>query len=180
MSENMRSEAQEELPRFPCKQIEYTKTVGRLLPTILGEIFAELGFKVKVNPQQENGVDIEVFLGDNLVLVAEILNWSIASRLTNRRKGNIITNLNEYNCNKVLIHTVPLSNLHALRENGIDLMEIGYQLLPETYYDFFLTKGQVESRNIDSDLIRSDIRGKVLDYINNHLFAHKFFQFLVD
>lgn len=180
MSENIRSDAQEELPRFPCKQEEYTKTVGRLLPAILGEIFAELGFKVRVNHQQSNGVDTEVFLGDNLILVAEILNWSIRSRLTNKRKGNIITNLNEYDCNKVLIYTVPLSNLDGLRENEIYLMQIGYQILPEKYYEFFITKGQIERRNIDSNLIRSDIRGKILDYINNHFFAHKYLQFLVD
>lgn len=179
MSENIRSEAQEELPRFPCKQEEYTKTVGKLLPKILGEILTGLGFNVKVNPQQQNGVDMEVFLDNNLVLVAEILNWSIASRLTNKRKGNIITNLNEFNCNKVLICTVPLSNLDGLRENGIYLMEIGYQLLPETYYDFFLTKEQVERRNIDSDLIRSDIRAKFLKYIDNSLLGHRYLRFLV-
>ena len=119
MSENTKNETQEERPRFPCKQEEYTKTVGKLLPTILGEIFTELGFQAKVNPQQANGVDLEVFLGDHLVLVAEILNWSIASRLTDKRKDNIIRNLNEFNCNKVLIYTVPLSNLNGLGENEI-------------------------------------------------------------
>lgn len=179
MSENIRNEAQEELPRFPCKQEEYTKTVGKLLPTILGEVLTELGFRVKVNPQQTNGVDLEVLLGDNLIIVAEVLNWSIASRLTHKRRGNIIRNLNEYNCNKLLIHTVPLSNLNGLRENGIHLLEIGYQILPETYYNFFQAKDQVEKRTIDSDSTRRNIRAKILKYIDNSLFAHRYLQFLV-
>lgn len=179
MSENRRANAQRRHGRFPCEQLKYTKTVGKLLPTILEEIFTELGFRVKVNPQQANGVDLEVFLEDNLVLVAEVLNWSIASRLTNKRKGNIIKNLNEFNCNKVLIHTVPLSNLDGLKENGIHTLEIGYQVLPETYYSFFLTKGQVVKRKIDSELTRRNIRAKILVYVNNHLFAHKYLKLIM-
>lgn len=179
MSENIRNDAQKEHRRFPCKQLKYTKNVGKFLPTILEAIFTELGFRVKVNPQQANGVDLELFLGDNLVLVAEVLNWSIASRLTNKRKGNIIRNLNEFNCNKVLIHTVPLSNLNGLKENGIHILEIGNQVLPETYYNFFLTKRQVERRNIDSDSTRRNIRAKILDYLNNHLLAHKYLKLIM-
>lgn len=173
MSENSGSEAQEELQRFPCKQETYTKTVGKLLPTILAEILTELGLKVKLNPQQANGVDLEAFLEDNRILVAEILNWSIKSRLTNKRKDSIIRNLNEFNCNKVLICTVPLSNLNGLEENGIDLIEIGYQILPETYYKFFLAKKQVEKRTIDSDSTRRYIRARILKYIEERLLGHR-------
>ena len=179
MSENVRFLSGRNRCRFPCEQGEYTKTVGWLLPTILGEIFSELGFKAKVNDQQTNGVDLEVFFGDNLILVAEILNWSIKSRLTDKRKGCIIRNLNEFNCSKLLIHTVPLSNLHGVRENGIDILEIGYQILPETYYDFFLARGQVIRRKIECDSTRREIKSKILDYVNNNLFAHKYLKFLI-
>ena len=173
MSENIESEAQEELPRFPCKQETYTKTVGKLLPTILGEILTELGLKVKVNHQQANGVDLEAFLGDTRLIVAEILNWSIKSRLTDKRKSSIIRNLNEFHCNKVLIYTVPLSNLEGLEENRIRLIEIGYQILPETYYKFFLAKKQVEKRTIDSDSTRRHIRAKILQYIEDCSRGHR-------
>lgn len=173
MSENIESEAQEELPRFPCKQETYTKTVGRLLPTILGEILTELGLKVKVNHQQANGVDLEAFLGDTRLIVAEILNWSIKSRLTEKRKSSIIRNLNEFSCNKVLICTVPLSNLEGLEENRIGLIEIGYQILPETYYKFFLAKKQVEKRTIDSASPRRHIRAKILQYIEDCFRGHR-------
>ena len=179
MSENIRNDAQVEHLRFPCEQNEYTKTVGKLLPTILEKIFTELGFKVKVNPQQANGVDLEVFLGNNLILVAEVLNWSIASRLTDKRKSSYIRNLNEFDCNKMLIYTVPLSNLDGFKTNGIYLLEIGYQILPETYYNFFQAKGQVERRRIDSESARKNIRAKILDYLNNNLFAHKYLKLIV-
>jgi len=165
--------------RFPCEQREYMKTVGWLLPNILGELFAELGFKAKVNLQQTNGVDLEVFFGNNLILVAEILNWSISSRLYNRRRGCIIRNLNEFDCKRLLIHTVPLSNLNGVRESGIDILEIGYQILPRTFYDFYLARNQIIRRKIDCDSTRIEIKSKILDYINNHLFAHKYLKFLL-
>ena len=159
--------------------MEYVKTVGELLLTILSEILTELGFRVIVPSQRANGVDMKIFLRDNLIAVAEVLNWSIGSRLTDIRKNNIIRNLNEYNCNKLFIHTVPLSNLEGITESEIYLLQIEYQVLPEPYYNFFLTKRQVERRNIDSDLTRSNIRAKILDYIDNYLFGHKYFKFLI-
>lgn len=179
MSENVSYYSGRNRCRFPCEQNEYTKTVGWLLPTILGDIFTELGFGVNVNPQQANGVDLEVFLGDNLILAIEVLNWSIGSRLTDKRRNNIIENLSEYNCNKLLIHTIPLTNLYGVRENGIDILEIGYQILPKTYYDFFLTRGQVIRRKIECDSTRREIKSKILDYVNNQLFAHKYLKFLM-
>ena len=179
MSENVSYYSGRNHRRFPCDQSEYVKTVGWLLPTILEEIFTELGFKVTVNPQQANGVDLEVFLEDHLVLVVEVLNWSIRSRLTNRRRGCIIRNLNEFNCRRLLIHTVPLSNLNGVRESGIDILEIGYQILPRTFYDFYLTRNQVIRRKIDCDSTRIEIKSRILDYVNNHLFAHKYLKFLM-
>jgi len=165
--------------RFPCEQSEYAKTVGKLLVSILKEIFNDLGFGVEVNPLETNGADMQVFLGKNLILAAEVLNWSIGSRLTDRRKNNIIRNLSQHSCNKLLIHTVPLSNTNGFEGNRIHLLEIGFQILPITYYVFFLRKGQIEKRWIDSDSTRRHIRAKILDYINSYLFAHKYLKYLL-
>jgi hypothetical protein len=63
-------------PRFPSEKSKYLRSVGRVLPRILGKILLELGFGVWVNPQPRNGVDIEVYDKEGtLVLVVEILNW---------------------------------------------------------------------------------------------------------
>lgn len=179
MSENVSCQTRREYLRFPCKQEEYTRTVGWLLPTILEEIFNELGFEAYANPIPVNGVDLEICHGEDLVLVAEVLNWSFRSRLTDKRKNNIINNLNEYDCNKLLIHTVPLSNLGDIEENGIHILEIGYQVLPLDYFIHFLMRGEVEGRRIDSYSTRRDVRSKILDYVNNYLFGHKYFKFLI-
>ena len=164
--------------RFPCEQMEYTRIVGSLLPAILGEIFTELGFRVNVNHQQANGVDMKVFLRDTLVLVVEVQNWSIGSRLTYKRRGNIIRNLSEFDCNKLLIHTIPLSDLSGLRENGIDIIELGYQVLPETFYNHYLQREQVERRKALSDSTMREIRAKILEYVDQKLFGYMYLRFL--
>jgi len=169
MNENGRSNAQREQYRFPCEESEYKKIVGRLLPNILGKTFTELGFEVTVNHQQANGVDLEIYQEDYLVLVAEVVNWSIGSRLTHKRKNSYIKNLSEYDCNRVFIYTVPLSNLDGFKENGIGLLEIGYQILPEAFYNFFLAKEQVERRKIDSRDIRQDIKEKMRSYLERYI-----------
>ena len=168
MSDEASDNARREHFRFPCEQTEYIKTVGKLLLTILCGIFTELGFEVKPRSLEANGVDMEVLLASRLALVIEVLNWSIGSRLTDNRKDNIIRNLCAFDCNRLLVHTIPLSNLHGLEENEIDIIQLGYQVLPETYYDFFLTKEQVERRRIDCDSTRRDIRAKILEYVNSH------------
>jgi len=126
--------------------MKYTERVGELLPNILGKIFRELGFEVWVNPQQVNGVDLKVCRESNPVIVAEVLNWSIRSRLTLRRRDCIIENLNRFVCKKLLVHTIQLSGLDTLRENGIDLLCVGYQVLPQDFYDFYLNKEQIIRR----------------------------------
>jgi len=179
MSENVSVENQRELCRVPWRKDEYARDVGRLLPTILEGIFIELGFDAYANPIQTNGVDLDVYFRSNLILVAEILNWSISSRLYNKRKLGIIRNLNEFNCKRLFIHTVPLPNLNVVRDAGIDILEVGYQVLPEEYYNVQLARGQVIRRKIDCDSTRSQIKSKILDYVNNHLFAHKYLKFLM-
>ena len=142
---------------FPCKERLYDKRAGAFLVTILRERFSELGFGVSVNPLEENGVDLKVFREGKLVLVAEVLNWNISSILTEKRERKITENLNEYNCLRVLIHTVPLPQLNEFSENGILLLPIGYQVLPRHYFSFFKRRGQIERRKPYSKKVIKDI-----------------------
>jgi len=151
---------------FPCERKEYCKVVGGLLPRILAGIFSGLGFGVKINPVVANDVDLWVFLDGKLVLVAEIFNWSISSRLGNGRKGGIIRNLCQYNCNRVLIYSVPNSNVDdEFAENNIDTVCIGFQVLPLEFYKFFLKKGQVIRRRPESPEAVEDIKRIIRNYL---------------
>lgn len=162
--------------KFPCGY--YPKCIGRLLPGVLGIVLRELGFEVEVRHQQSNGVDIKLYLNGDLVLVIEVLNWSISSRLNHKRRRCIIRNLNEYNCNKLFVYTAPLSDLDGFEENGICTIEIGYQILREPCYNFYLEKDQVIRRRIYSESVKSEIKSKILEYLDNEFFAIKNLRFL--
>jgi len=157
--------------RYPVrKRTQYTQSVGKLLPHRISQILQELGFKTWINHGQTNGVDIKVYdSDDHLILVAEVLNWSIGSWISENRKGSMINNLLSYGCKKVLIYT-PFSNENEIEDvqtHGISLMKIDYQLLPKDFYDFYASKNQVESRKIDSRETRDDIKSKIEDFLSS-------------
>ncbi|MEM4733092.1 MAG: hypothetical protein QXD70_01010, partial [Candidatus Bathyarchaeia archaeon] len=96
----------------------------------------------------------------------EVLNWSIGSRLSEKRYENIVNNLSEYNCSKVLIYTTLEEDyVEKFRSKGIITLEIGYQLLPKVFYNFFKEKGQVTKRKIDSSQTSQDIENKLSELI---------------
>jgi len=71
---------------YPCEKYRYNKIVGKLLPRLLKSIFVDFGFNVKVNPIEGNDVGMWIYWNNELVLVVEVLNWSIRSRLGTKRK----------------------------------------------------------------------------------------------
>ena len=112
--------------RFPIEKTRYLQCVGRLLPHRISQVFKELGFETWINSRQGNDIDLKVYLGDELIIVGEILNWSIYSKLSYKRKENIINNLSKYDCKKVLIYTIlDDRDLEYFANKGIDLIEIG-------------------------------------------------------
>ena len=156
--------------RYPVKRKAYTQSVGKLLPHRISQILQELGFKTWINRGQTNGVDLKVYdNGNNLLWVAEILNWSIGSLLSEKRKNCIIENLLCHNCKKVLIYTNFKNEniLENLSNRGISLLKIGYQLLPKYFYDFFKAKDEIISRKIDSKETKEDIRRKIIEFLVN-------------
>ena len=156
--------------RFPCEQHRYLQSVGKILPRILGKIFLGIGFGVWINPGQANGVDMELFDREgSLVLVAEILNWSPYSMLSDERKQCIIHNLTSYNCARLLVYTAMRNNalLLDLPEYGISVLRIGYQVLTKKSYDFYLARNQVVERKINGRSVKREIRSKVLQYLES-------------
>lgn len=157
--------------RYPVKRTIYMQTTGRLLPRRISQILRELNsnFSVWINPYQGNGIDLKVRYGYDLIIAGESLNWSIKSRLSEKRRENMISNLHEFSCRKLLVYTT-LDNNHVSRfvQNEIDVMEIGYQILPRFYYNFYLGKGQVVKREIDCAKTKNDIKHKIVSYLKKH------------
>ena len=162
--------------KYPIKnKAKYLQSIGRLLPHRIGQILKELNFtrgndcKIWMNPSQGNDVDLKVWHNSALILVAEVLNWSVKSWLSEKRKGWIIKNLSKYDCWRVLIYTT-FSNEYLLENlslNKISLLKIDFQLLPKSFYDFFVKKSQIEFREVDSRNSRRFIKSKLIEYLQS-------------
>jgi hypothetical protein len=156
--------------RYPVSQAEYTQKTGRLLAHRIGRIFQQLGYKTKICLGQRNGVDLKLYeLDDNLILVAELLNWSPRTELSNQRKNWIIQNLSEYSCNRVLIYTAMAREnmIDDLGIYGISILKLGDQILPKFFYHFFERKDQVINRKIDSRETSLHIKLELKEYLQS-------------
>jgi len=158
--------------RYPVRRTIYMQTVGRLLPRRVSQILKELGFKVWINPSQGNNIDLKVWNDDNLIIVGEILNWSIGSKLAEKRLNKMISNLNNFDCRKLLVYTtLDQASVSKFIQNGIDVLEIGFQLLPKSYYDFFSARRQIERREIDSATTKNEIKENLSSYLERSIFC---------
>jgi len=156
--------------RYPDEQYDYCQNVGRLLPQIIARILGDLGFRIWVNKEQNNGVDLKVFdEEDNLVFVAEIINWSRFSIMPEGRRSWIISNLSKFDCRRVFIYTTFFNEniLDDFCSKGISLLKIGYQVLPEEYYQHYERKGETLSRRTDSEETKQDISSKIIHFLQS-------------
>jgi hypothetical protein len=161
--------------KYPIERSRYFQSVGRLLVHRLGQILEELGYtnengyRIRVIMDQRNGVDLRLWHYGVLVLAAEIANWSIRSKIAERRKRSIIHNLTECNCSRVFIHT-PFENEHLLEDleqHGVATLNIGFQLQPKHFYDHFRRRNAVEARMIDSRETRAQIKLLIANYLRS-------------
>lgn len=154
--------------RFPRVKTAYLQSIGKILPRILRKIFLELGFGVWINPDQGNGVDLELYDNNGrLVVVIEVLNWSPFTILFDERKDCIVNNLTSYDCVRLLVYTA-MSNedfLADLPDNNIYTIKIGYQVLTHMSYKFFEARNQVIGRKINTKSVKRHIKQKIIQFL---------------
>lgn len=157
--------------RYPIEKQRYLESVGKLLPHRIGQILEELGFRIEINFVQRKGVDLILFDDkNNIILVAEILNWSPYTMLSDKRKRWITSNLRKYGCKRLLIYTTMKNEytLSSLIEAGIPIQKLDYQILPKAFFEFYKAKNQIEARVIDSRQTRHHIKLRILDYLESY------------
>jgi hypothetical protein len=147
---------------------ESIQKTGRLLAHRIGQILKAQGYKTWIAKDQRRGIDLKVSHNGNLILVAEILNWSPYTYFSVKRKNRIIRNLMSYeNCDRVLIYTTmrdetPLEDFHAL---DISIVKLDCQILPKHFYKFYEEKKQVTGRKIDSKESSQHIKTKLSKFM---------------
>jgi hypothetical protein len=170
-----RHEALYSIDRYDTLIDNQRRKLGGLLTHRLGRIISKLGFQTEIAKGQSNGVDIKVSHKNKIVLVGETKNFNIKSNLDYDTIDKIIKNLNEYSdCEKYLIYG-QLGNkdvLKLFRNEGIDILEIGYQLMPKWFYNS-LEPSLHCYREIDRSWTTQDLRGKMLKMLFPIMVEHQ-------
>lgn len=139
------------------------RALGRLLSHRIGQILKKMGFDAKVARGQSNGVDIIVSLNSKILLVAEIKNYNIRTKIPDKIIRDCIKKLEEYpNCKRYLIYTQMANKkvLTQFAERGISVFEIGYQLMPKEFFNSIRPEYRTY-RNVDSKFTSEDIKQKL-------------------
>ena len=168
---------------LPCDEKIYIKCVGRFLVGVLRIIFQELGFQVQEFHQQRNGIDMAVYYDKRCAIVLEIKNWNITSRLTDGKRKKVIINLSKYDCHRLFLYTNPISKvqLDTIESKGINLLEIGFQILRKPCYDYFEQTGnRIIGRRIFTNSIKAEIRSKILEFLDNEYYSIKNLRYLFE
>jgi hypothetical protein len=156
--------------RYPIDMDRYCQKTGALLVHRIGRVIEKLGYLTWISIGQSNGVDLEVYQNGSLVFVAEILNWSIYTRLSKKRKSAIVNNLSNSSfssCTKALIYTSMRNpkQLNSFSSSRILIIKLGCQILPKFFYNFYALKNQVVSRRVDSKATTAHIRSTLQPYL---------------
>lgn len=156
--------------RYPISQKEYMQKTGRLLAHRIGQQLQHFGYNTWICKEQNNGVDLKVYnLNGCLIFVAELLNWSPYTEMSNKRKRWIKENLKKYSCYKLLIYTAMKNQdmLNDLYKDSICILKLGYQILPKFFYKHYEAKNQVEGRSIDSKETTLHIKSQLLSFLES-------------
>jgi hypothetical protein len=153
----------------------YRRSLGKLLPHRIGRILDKVGFTTKVSFGQSNGADIKAWIANKLVLVIETKNYNVRTKITDELLENTVENLQAHPYSKKYFIYTQMANeevLDYLRENGINVLKLGYQLLPRWYYYSILPSNRCY-RMIDSSLTSKEIKQKLYPMIHSVLVDNK-------
>lgn len=157
--------------RYPASRYRYTTIVGDILVRTLVRIFHdELGYTVLVNPLQANNTDMVVLDKGELLYALEVINWGMPSYMSSRHYRNITSNLSEFKCPKFLVASFR-TNLgkyeEEIEKEGITIIEIGFQLVPLSYYLWYKARGLEHDKKPLTRNVYKHIKKLVYAYVYN-------------
>lgn len=158
--------------RYPESRSIYTLKVGRTRELQLRRIFENIGFLVRTNPLSRRKCDLELYSKEDIyfkrrIVVIEVTNENLSSydSTWTKRKGSFysskwikqkISLFRRYRKEpkplKLLICSFrgSFQDIDKLEcESGCYTIEIGFQVLPQNYYDFYKKKNLVQYRRPD-------------------------------
>jgi hypothetical protein len=150
---------------------KHRRIIGACLARRIAKIFEDLGFKTEWAKGQSNGMDIKVWLNNKIALVIEAKNYNMMSKIENKKIDEALANFRKYpDCTKYVVYSC-MANENALRrftKEGIKLLKLDYQLMPEKFYNS-LNPSVRTHRRIDNESTSADIKARLYPIIHEVL-----------
>jgi hypothetical protein len=147
--------------RYPESRAIYTVKVGRTRELQLRRIFENNGFLVRTNPVSNRKCDLELYSSKDIhhktrIMIIEVTNENFGSFYESKWIKQKISLFRRYRKEpkplKLLICSFRTSfkDIDKLEcESGCYAIELGFQVLPENYYNFWKKKNLVQYRRPD-------------------------------
>ena len=162
---------------YPVKPRRYREYVGDILPDAVKFVLEGKGYTVRLNRAFVNGVDLKTFHENNLIMVGEIFNLWKHSHINSLRAQGYIRNLCQYDCKRIIICSLT-ETFESRWFRDLDIISLGYQLLPETFYRFFEKKGETDDRKMLTSDTLQHIDSLITEYLeNNNLLAYNYIHY---
>lgn len=157
--------------KYPTTRQEYTQHVGALQEEIVAEIVRDLieqisdsSWKLLPHEMNSNGSDIEIRHRGKTIGKFEVMNEDLGSYINKARAEGIRKNLAGVRY-KGLIHN-HISTIRKVKETlkNTPTYQLGFQTLPEEYFNFYLKENSVFKRKIDCRKTRKLLKKKILAF----------------
>jgi hypothetical protein len=147
--------------RYPEARSIYTKKVARTRELQLRRIFENNGFLVRTNPFSKSKCDLELYSKEDVhyktrLVVIEVTNENLGSFYDSKWVKQKISLFRRFKKNPKMLKFLICSFRSSFKDidkleysSGCYAIELGFQVLPESYYNFWKKKNLVQYRRPD-------------------------------
>jgi RNase P subunit RPR2 len=147
---------------YPTNRTEYTYTVGHAGEHAITEILRESNCNVVEHRITENGVDIK--LEDDPEIGIEVWNWSDA-HVYNDRTNSVLDNLKPFTFRFLVASFLTEETRNYIIDfyvdNPVMVIELGFQILPKEYEDFYRKKKDTKGKLFLTDRTKDSVKHKI-------------------
>ena len=161
---------------YPEIRSDYTYRVGSLFEELIRESIEDMGFDTELKEVNTEGVDIDT---EDKKIGIEAWNWSSEHSYL-KREESVLHNLRPY---IVRILFASFINEEAkqritsyYKEDPVIVKEIGYQVLPKGYYDFYKKYDRLDGKRFVSKRLKKELKNIIKSTVINAIRerGHKF------
>jgi len=153
--------------KYPEYRSKYTEMVGKIAEIKISQALLKKEYDIEPHLVQDKGADVII---PSLKGAIEILNWR-EPHYYDERVESIVDNLREYDCKGLLVSFINEDTKMKITSKFPDIVirELGFQILPSKYYEFYKSRTETDNRRFWSKRLEKYIDNVVGSIIEEFL-----------